>query len=83
VNKKQRSRYSREEKAAFHESGHVVAAFHLRLTIKSVSLDGDGDSYGRVLFRTLKNFRPDLDLTLRQKDWMERHIMCWFAGALR
>lgn len=67
------------EATAYHEAGHAVAAWRQKVAIKSVSIERDDDSHGRMLFESFRV--PNLE-TVSGRDWAERHIIVSLAGPL-
>ena len=49
---------TKRERTAYHEAGHAVANYHLRLSIKKISIIQEDDSLGRVKGSTFSDFDP-------------------------
>ncbi len=72
----------RLERTAYHEAGHVVACYHLKIRFKYVSiLRGDG-FLGEMLHgeNPLKNVDCKMDDSLRFRDRIEREAIVTLAG---
>jgi hypothetical protein len=65
---------------AYHEAGHIVAAYAQRLAVKGVSIVEDEETRGRA--DTGKWPVEDLLLTAdRRRRWLEKRIIVFLAGA--
>lgn len=72
----------KREAIAYHEAGHVVAAWWCKLPIRSASIVQDDESWGRVLLGGFpKWFHPDIATDLRHRDLCERRAIVFLAGA--
>ena len=79
------SRMSRRERqlraAAFHEAGHAVAAYHLHVRLRRISIGADeGDALG-WLDLWLPHVTRDQADNIRQAQAVERDIIVLLAGA--
>ena len=73
------------ERVAHHEAGHAVAAIHHDIAFRYVTIRPDPatETLGHILHRPFpKGFQPDVEVTPRMRDLMERHIVALFAGGL-
>lgn len=73
------------ECTAYHEAGHAVAAYrqHLRFRYVTIKPDENDDSLGHLLHRAFdKRFRPDIALTPKMVESIEKHIVNCFAGPI-
>jgi len=78
---KKRKRPTREERTAYHEAGHAVAAYHLRRGTKYVTIEGDDEALGRTRHtRCPSLFRSDVDQGPRTCALTERECLVNFAG---
>ena len=69
------------EKTAYHEAGHAVMARELRIRILRVTIVPAEDYDGLMVPGTQgRGFRPDIDVTTRTAERVEREIMVRFAG---
>jgi hypothetical protein len=67
--------------AAFHEAGHAVAAYHLHVCLRHISIGADdGDALG-WLDLWLPHVTPDDVDNVRQSQAIERDIIVLLAGA--
>lgn len=74
-----------EERTAYHEAGHAVAAMrqYERFEYVTIIPDEDAGSLGHLLHRPLpKRFHPDIKLTLHMQDKFETRIVITLAGPL-
>lgn len=78
--KKEKKMTKKEISTAYHEAGHAVMACQLGRKFKKVSIIKDGDTLGFLVNTTIKNFRPDIDPSLRIRSLIEREIKICFAG---
>ena len=66
---------------AYHEAGHAVVSLELGRGFKSVSIEPDDNSLGRIQNTVLPEwFSPDLNLDDRHKKWIEREVLIFLAG---
>ncbi len=67
---------------AYHEAGHAVIAWHLRLGIGRVSIvpDPDRGSLGHIETKVPRWIDPDVDLSPAAQDWLQRRIQMSLAG---
>ncbi len=78
MNKRQRLKL---EKTAYHESGHAVAAYFLDRKFKKVSIVGDENCAGQVLFPHWHGrFRPDISNSPRTNDLIDKSVLIFLAG---
>jgi hypothetical protein len=73
----------RLQRAAYHEAGHAVAAYVLRLPVRGVSISEDEDASGRVEYAPPPaSFRPDVwyGEARRTEHRIEAHIIRALAG---
>jgi ATP-dependent Zn protease len=76
-----RKRTTKLERTAYHEAGHVVAHYVLRIGFRYVTIIPSGDYLGHVKGCPYgKNFRPYIEVTLRMRDRLEKEIVIFFAG---
>jgi hypothetical protein len=68
--------------AAYHEAGHAVVAFHLRIGLKkrAISIIEDEESLGRVGTRLALGERPDIAASDRGRRRAEKHAVVSLAG---
>src|SRR5687768_10085396 len=68
---------------AYHEAGHAIAAWHLDLKFKHVTIIPEEESLGHLLHsKPPKWFRPDIEDTDRIRMRGERHIIVSLAGQI-
>jgi hypothetical protein len=71
-----------DQRVAYHEAGHAVAAFLLGIKITQVTIDAGEDHLGQVTvqnqFRTPP--RGDWDITYRRRARLEASVVFDFAG---
>ena len=68
-------------RVAYHEAGHVVAAFLTGAAIESVDIISDGDNLGTMRSRPLPRwFQPDIDVDSKTRHLIEREVIVCFAG---
>src|SRR5688572_6474495 len=75
----------RLRETAYHEAGHAVASFFLDVKIRKVSIvpDRERGTLGSVHNgRFGSNLHPDVELGLKGRDTLEKHIRICYAGAL-
>ena len=66
---------------AFHEAGHAVAAVKERVRLRSLSIEPDEDSAGRISHANpLQNARLDIDTSYINRMRMERLVRVSLAG---
>lgn len=74
-------RNSRLKSTAYHEAGHAVATYLLRISIIKISIIKAEDSYGRVIQKPLpKNFDPSLLDSWSARRRLECLIISSLAG---
>ena len=76
-------RWSRDERTAYHEAGHAIAACALRRRLaKVVSIipDHQDRSLGRCHFGSMGKFRPDVDVGRRTQKKLDREMVIDLAG---
>ena len=68
-----------EKRTAYHEAGHAVMSFELKLAIKKVSIIPDGKIYGYVKGGKSPD---DIDYVYKAKTerWIEKQIMSLYSG---
>jgi ATP-dependent Zn protease len=67
--------------AAFHEAGHAIAAYHLRVRLRRISIGADGDDALGWLDLWLPRVTTDDADNIRQAQAVERDIIVLLAGA--
>jgi hypothetical protein len=74
----------RLEDTAYHEAGHAVACWHLRVPFKYATIipNADENSLGHVKTHPKPSFHPDIDDGWRARQWAEKQIMVNFAGGV-
>jgi len=77
-------RLSDRERVAYHEAGHAVMRYELRLPFKRVSIVPDGETLtvGRVQHQYPPTFRPDCNTDLRTEGRIKHEVMAALAGEL-
>jgi ATP-dependent Zn protease len=78
-------RASALECTAYHEAGHAVAAWWLGIPHRRVDIipdEGDGRLGACWHYRPPPWVQPDVDLSPRAQDWLERRIKVLQAGAI-
>jgi hypothetical protein len=66
---------------AFHEAGHIVAAYFLGIRLKKVSLIHNKDYVGKVIHeKVARGLAPDIDVSLRNFNRMENLARIALAG---
>ena len=79
--KKRRHGTTAEERTAYHEAGHAVAAYLMHRRFKHITIVPEGDVLGRVKFSLPNSFRPDhLDTDRRNEKRIETEIIIELAG---
>ena len=68
------------ERISYHEAGHAVAAFVLRMRFTHLSIIPDEDSIGHTMTSKLRDFQPDVARTRAGRDRYERYAMVSLAG---
>jgi ATP-dependent Zn protease len=69
------------ERTAYHEAGHVVAHFIQNIGFRYVTIIPSGDALGYVKgYPFAESFRPDMGVTLRMRDRLEKAIVIYYAG---
>ena len=69
------------EKVAYHEAGHAMASWVLKIQFSEVSIISDDESEGRVTNRLPDSFFDDSNVN-RQRRLFEKHILILLAGGL-
>ena len=74
-------------KTAYHEAGHAVAAFFLRLPFRHITIEPEGESLGHVLCDNALGKKTDLhindalyEMNARVERRIEASVICDFAG---
>jgi ATP-dependent Zn protease len=71
----------RRAATAFHEAGHAVVAFHLRMPVRDVSILASGDAEGRVLHYAFPSwFQPDIETGARAEKLIADRVLIALAG---
>ena len=65
---------------AYHEAGHAAVAYELRVTIKKVTIEPEGDSLGHVLHQKLLSDAVAWDNSKKYRWRMEKLVMVALAG---
>ena len=65
---------------AYHEAGHAAVAFELRVAIKKVTIEPEGDSLGYVLHQKRLSETIEWDNLNRYRWRMEKRVMVALAG---
>jgi hypothetical protein len=68
------------ERISYHEAGHAVAAFVMRMRFTHLSIIPDEDSIGHTMTSKLRDFQPDVARTRAGRDRYERYAMVSLAG---
>jgi len=68
------------ERISYHEAGHAVAAFVMRMRFTHVSIIPDEDSTGHTMTSKLRDFQPDVARSRAGRDRYERYAMVSLAG---
>jgi ATP-dependent Zn protease len=72
---------SQLRKTAYHEAGHAVAHYFLRLPFKSVTIKPSAEYKGRIVGGKIpKSFRPDTTWDYRTERRLEREMIALLAG---
>ena len=75
------SKQKRFEKPAYHEAGHVVAAYCVRRGFSYVSIEPGEDSLGHVVYQKFRDsFHPDYDEKIKIRPLLEKVIIIGLAG---
>jgi hypothetical protein len=69
-------------RTAYHEAGHAVADFLLAIPLWEVTIVPDGERLGHVKDgpRVRRSIQSESDLTLRDREQLERRTVAAFAG---
>ncbi len=73
----------REWGTAYHEAGHAVAAYELRLPFRYVTIIPDEEkmTLGHIIYRGFgPDFHPEYDTSPRIRRKLDRAIICSLAG---
>jgi hypothetical protein len=74
--------YTDSRRIAVHEAGHAVMAYLVHRPFTVISVVPDDDSYGRVQHALPGSwFRPDIQVTSRERTLIEHRVMILVAGA--
>jgi Peptidase family M41 len=67
---------------AYHEAGHAVAAWELRLPtgITTIIPNDEQGSLGHCVVKAPKWLQPDIDVDARTSHWIERKVIVSYAG---
>ena len=68
------------ERISYHEAGHAVAAFVMRMRFTHLSIIPDEDSIGHTMTSKLRDFQPDVGRSRAGRDRYERYAMVSLAG---
>jgi len=68
------------ERISYHEAGHAVAAFLLRMRFTHLSIIPDEDSIGHTMTSKLRDFQPDVGRSRAGRYRYERYAMVSLAG---
>ena len=69
------------EDTAYHEAGHAVARYLLGLRINHVTIIPEEGMLGHCDGgKGRRTFHPDINLNLRQRDYLEREVISTLAG---
>lgn len=68
------------ERISYHEAGHAVAAFVLRMRFTHLSIIPDEDSMGHTMTSKLRDIRPDTVSSRAVRDRCERYAIVSLAG---
>lgn len=72
-----------DRRVAYHEAGHAVACYLLHKPFHYVTIQGEDleGTLGHVMpWDAPASIRPDITMTARIRDWIERDVMVSFAG---
>jgi hypothetical protein len=70
------------ERISYHEAGHAVAAFVLRMRFTHLSIIPDEDSIGHTMTSKFRDFQPDMARSRAGRDRYERYAMVSLAGLI-
>lgn len=79
------SKKERLRRTAYHEAGHAVACYELRVKFKYLTIiqDEDRNSLGHILInRFYENFKPDMQEVSNIRQRIEKIVMTDFAGVI-
>jgi hypothetical protein len=69
------------QRIAYHEAGHAVGGYLNRRPLLRVSIVETEDAWGTCTYRNWgESFRPDIEVTMRVRDGLERAIITGLAG---
>jgi hypothetical protein len=68
------------ERISYHEAGHAVAAFVMRMRFTHLSIIPDEDSMGHTMTSKLRDFQPDMARSRAGRDRYERYAIVSLAG---
>ena len=75
------SKQKKLERTAYHEAGHVVAAYFVRRGFSYISIEPGEDSLGHVVYQKFRDsFRPDYDKKIKTRLPLEKVIIIGLAG---
>jgi hypothetical protein len=80
INSREMAKLLRGERISYHEAGHAVAAFVLRMRFTHVCIIPDEDSMGHTMTTKLRDFQPDMARSRTGRDRYERYAMVSLAG---
>ena len=66
-------------RVAYHEAGHAVANFFFGRSVKSITIKATEKSGGKTILHRAKP--ADIRTTRRPRYYVEREIICYFAGS--
>ncbi len=69
-----------QERISYHEAGHAVAAFVMRMRFTHLSIIPDEDSIGHTMTTKLRDFKPDAARSRAGRDRYERYAIVSLAG---
>jgi len=70
-------------KIAYHEAGHVVAAYVVKRKFQYVSIEPDKESLGHVLFQRFSDkFQPEFQEENKIRPMLEKTIITGLAGEI-
>jgi hypothetical protein len=71
----------RLRRTAYHEAGHTVVAYGMNVPFQRVTIEPGEDYYGMLVRRRVSDkIRPDVEMNLRTRNYLERSIMVSFGG---
>jgi ATP-dependent Zn protease len=71
----------RLEATAYHEAGHAVSSWELRVPFRWITIIPESDSLGHIRHREWPvSFQPDINSDRRTRDRMEARVITLFAG---